>query len=123
MANVLTMCVKQGENISREVSITVSGGQPFDLTNYDNITVEVKKAPYEQFEPIFTKVITQDSDMDTMGRITNPSQGKFQIRFTEEDTSIPATDYYLIIYLNGNGSSDIISSNCCNNAIYRVCSQ
>lgn len=122
MAEVLTLCVKQGENISISVSLT-SGGIPFDLTNYDNITVEVKKAPYEKFEPIISKVITADSDMNTLGQITNPSQGIFQIRFTEEDTSYPATDYYLIIYLNGNGNSDIISSDCCNSAIFRICPQ
>ena len=122
MGNKLIICVKQDENISKQITIK-SGGQPLDLSTYDNVTIEVKKAPYEQFEPIIQKVITTTSNDATTGRITNAAGGVLQVRFTQADTSFPPNDYYLIIYLNGNGSSDIISSQCCDSAIYRVCTQ
>ena len=122
MGNKLVICIKQGENISKQITIK-SGDSPLDLSTYDNITVDVKKSPYEQYEPIIHKVITTISDDRTTGRITDPTNGILQVRFTEEDTSFPPNDYYLIIYLNGNGNSDIISSKCCDNAIYRICTQ
>lgn len=122
MGNKLIICVKQSENISKQITIK-SDGSPLDLTTYDNVTIEVKKAPYEQYEPIIQKVITTTSDDGTTGRITDPTNGILQVRFTENDTNYPPNDYYLIIYLNGNGNSDIISSECCCSAIYRVCTQ
>lgn len=122
MGNKLVICVKQSENIVKQITIK-AGDSPIDLNAYDNVTVDVKKAPYKQYEPIIHKVITTSSDADTVGQITDPTNGILQVRFTQEDTSFPPNDYYLIIYLNGNGSSDIISSECCCNAIYRVCTQ
>lgn len=122
MANKLIISVKQSENISKQVTIK-QDGNPLDLSSYNNVTVEVKKAPYEKIEPIIQKVITTSSDDRTIGRITDAQAGILQIRFTEEDTNFPPNDYYLIIYLNGNGNSDIISSKCGSDAIYRICTQ
>jgi hypothetical protein len=122
MATDLIICVKQGEDILRNVKLK-AGGSPLDLSTYSNITVQVKKAPLIKAQPLFEKVITDTSDDNTNGRIISPSNGEFVIRFTKEDTSYSAGDYFLVIILNGNGMSDIVSSNCCNQAIYRICTQ
>ena len=79
MANKLVICVKQGENVSRQITIK-TGDEPLNLSTYDNITVEVKKAPYESYEPIVRKVITAVSDIDTIGQITDPTNGILQIK-------------------------------------------
>jgi hypothetical protein len=122
MTTDLIICVKQGEDILRGVRLK-AGGSPLDLSTYNNVTVQVKKAPLVKAQPLFEKVITDTSDENTQGRIVSPSNGEFKIRFTEEDTSYAPGDYFLVITLNGNGMSDIVSSNCCNQAIYRICTQ
>lgn len=85
------------------------------------------------------------SDINKAGQITNPTNGVFQVHLDERDTSFPIGDYYLIISIeeyedkldeDGNVMYDddnhiiktisrcnIISSNCCNNAIYKICEQ
>lgn len=85
------------------------------------------------------------SDINVAGQITSPSTGEFQIHLNEKDTSFNTGDYYLIISLeqytnkvNSDGEymydddnnpimevsyCDIISSECCNSAIYKVCEQ
>ena len=122
MATDLTICVKQGEDVVRRVQLK-TGDIPLDLSTYQNVTVQVKKAPLVTAKPMFEKVITDVSDETTVGRITSPSNGELIIRFTKEDTSHPAGDYFFVMVLNGNGVSDIVSSTCCNNAIYRICTQ
>lgn len=122
MATDLTICVKQGEDVSRRVQLKTSD-VPLDLSTYENVTVQVKRAPLVTAKPMFEKVITTISDETKDGVITSPSNGEFVIRFTEEDTSYPVGDYFLIMILNGNGMSDIVSSTCCNQAIYRICTQ
>ena len=122
MATDLTICVKQGEDVSRRVQLK-TGDVPLDLSTYQNVTVQVKRAPLVTAKPMFEKVITTVSDGTKDGVITSPSNGEFVIRFTEEDTSYPVGDYFLVMILNGNGMSDIVSSTCCNQAIYRICTQ
>lgn len=122
MATDLTICVKQGEDVLRRVQLK-TGDIPLDLSSYQNVTVQVKKAPLVTAKPMFEKVITTVSDDTKDGVITSPSNGEFVIRFTKEDTSYPAGDYFFVMILNGNGMSDIVSSTCCNQAIYRICTQ
>ena len=57
--NKLIVNVKQGEALSIDMVIK-SNGEPVDLTGAA-IKVEVKKAPYVDFEPMFTKTITVDA--------------------------------------------------------------
>lgn len=117
----LKLLVKQGEEISRTFTIK-SNDAPLDLTDY-TIKVQVKDNPYVDVEPIFEKNITTTSDINTVGQITSPTLGQFQVRFTEEDTCLPVAEYYLIIFLNQGTTKDIISSNNCCNATYIVCTQ
>lgn len=117
------ICIKQGEE--RSVGFTVQAGEvPLDLTNY-TIKFEVKRAPLETVEPFITKTITSVSDPMVDGQITNPSGGQFKVRLLSTDTSYPIGKYYLIIYLMGGADKDIdiISSRCCQTAIFKICKQ
>jgi len=117
----LKLLVKQGEEISRTFTIK-SGDSPLDLSDY-TIKFQVKNDPYVEVEPLIDKEITTTSDINTVGQITSPSLGEWQVRLTEADTCIPTGEYYLIIFLNQGTTKDIISSNNCCNAKYIVCSQ
>ena len=118
----IKVCVKQGEDILIGFKIK-QDGSPLDLSTYDNITVIVKKAPYVTVPPMFEKVITTASDLATVGQITSPTDGEVRVRFTEEDTSYHVGEYAFIMVLNGNGSKDIISSDCNNEGVYIVDNQ
>lgn len=117
----LKLYVKQGENISKGFTVR-EGNNPLSLINY-SIRFQVKDNPYEDVEPLIDKLITTNSDINTVGIINNPSQGKFQVKLTSEDTSLDVDEYYLIISLVNENTSDIISSTYCNNAKYIVCTQ
>lgn len=117
----LILKVKQGEELSKDFSLKESGVAK-DLTGAI-IVVEVKKAPYINQTPLFSKTITETSNEETVGRITEPLQGKFTLRLLEADTSYAPNDYYLVIKLDFNNQKDIISSDSCDNAIYRICTQ
>ena len=119
--NKLIINVKQGEALSIDMVIK-SDGEPVDLTSA-TIKVEVKKAPYVDYEPMFTKIITVNSDQATDGQIVDPLNGRFQVRLNEEDTSYPPNSYYLVVFFGYGSNNDIISSDYCNNGEYRVCTQ
>ena len=117
------VCVKQG--IERSLSFTIkAGGKPLDLTEY-TVLFEVKKYPLEKVEPIISKEITSTSDEATVGQITNPVGGQLVVRLLKEDTSFPVGKYFLVVHLVGGQTNDdnIISSNCCQTAIFKICKQ
>ena len=117
----LRLCVKQGEELNRGFTIKV-GGNPIDLSPY-TIIVQVKRTPLEKSKPIVDKTITTVSDLNVDGQILNPQQGEFVLHLTKEDTSWPTGEYALIIALQQENSYDIISSACCNKAVYAICEQ
>lgn len=121
MADKVVLRLKQGEALAIGMNI-LSGGLPFDLSDC-TLTVQVKPSPYVQIEPLFEKEITLTSDLNTVGQITDPTNGKFQIMFTEEDTSLPVNEYAFIMFLNNGVSKDIISSKCCGSGKYIICNQ
>ena len=117
----LKIPVKQGEEIN--VGFTIKqNGSVMDLSDY-TVRFQVKRVPLANVEPIIDKPITISSDINTIGQITFPQQGKFQVHLSKEDTSFPTGDYSLIIALEEEGLLDIISSKCCNKAIYKICEQ
>ena len=117
----LKLPIKQGEELN--VGFTIKqDGNPMDLTEY-TVRVQVKKVPLVTYPAMIDKAITVSSDINTIGNITGPQQGEFVLHLTEEDTSYPTGDYSLIISLEQPGYVDIISSKCCNKAIYRICEQ
>lgn len=117
----LRLCIKQGEEINVGFTINTDGS-PMDLSEY-NIRFQVKKAPLEKAEPIIDKLITTTSDINTIGNITDPTSGQFVVHLSKEDTSFPTMEYSLIIALEQDGLLDIISSKCCNKAVYKICEQ
>lgn len=121
MGDKVILKIKQGEALPVVMTIK-SGGNPFDLSDC-SLTVQVKDAPYIDIPALFTKEITTTSDLNTVGQITDPTSGKFQIMFTQEDTSYPVNEYALIITLNNGISKDIISSKCCGSGQYIICPQ
>lgn len=117
----LKLPVKQGEEIN--VGFTIKqGNSPMDLSNYA-IHFQVKRTPLEKAPAIIDKIITVVSDMNEVGQINYPQQGQFIVHLKQEDTSFPTGDYSLIIALEQEGLIDIISSKCCNKAIYKICEQ
>lgn len=117
----IKLCVKQGEELNKGFTI-YQGNSVLDLSEY-TIIVEAKEVPLVDFEPLFRKEITVVSNINTVGQINFPQQGQFVLHLLPEDTSYPVGDYSLIISLQSPHVNDIISSNCCNTAIYRICEQ
>ena len=117
----LKVAVKQGEELN--ISFTIKQeGEPLDLSNY-SVSFKVKRNPLLSSEPIIDKYITLVSDGNEVGIIDNPEQGKFYVHLKEEDTSFPVGEYSLIIALIAPYTNDIISSSCCNGAIFKICEQ
>lgn len=121
MSNELILAVKQGEELNRGFTIK-AGGNALDLSDY-TVRFQVKRVPLENSPSIIDKEITIVSDDNIVGRINNPQQGQFFVHLTKEDTSFAPSDYSLIISLEADNFIDIISSKCCNKAIYKICQQ
>lgn len=121
MSNNLKVCVKQGEEL--DIPFTLKeNNNPMDLTGY-NVRFQVKKVPLIDKPSMIDKIITSSSNENEVGIINNPVGGEFKIHLLEEDTSYPVGEYSLIISLEGENYIDIISSDCCNKAIYKICEQ
>ena len=117
----LKVAVKQGEELNLEFTIK-QDGNVMDLSDY-TVRFQVKKVPLVTAPAIINKEITVVSDENTVGIINAPQQGQLNVHLTEQDTSLPPGDYALIISLEKENYIDIISSKCCNKAIYKVCEQ
>lgn len=117
----LILPIKQGEELN--IGFTIKqNGNTMDLTDY-SVHFQVKKVPLVTAPAMIDKIITTTSDINTIGQINLPQQGKFVVHLLEEDTSYPTGDYSLIISIEQPGYIDIISSKCCNKAIYKICEQ
>ncbi len=115
----LKLPVKQGEEIN--VGFTINTNEtPMDLTDY-TIHFQVKRAPLVNAPAIVDKLITTDSDINTVGMINYPQQGQFVVHLNVEDTSFPTGEYSLIIALEQEGLIDIISTKCRHKATYNIC--
>lgn len=117
----LKLNVKQGEEINVGFTIKANGAI-LDLSTY-TVHFQVKRAPLEKSPAIIDKVLTTTSDINTVGSINAPQSGQFVVHLNVEDTSFPTGEYSLVISLEQEGLIDIISSKCCNKAIYRICEQ
>jgi hypothetical protein len=117
----LILPIKQGEELN--IGFTVKeDNNPMNLSTY-TIRFQVKKVPLVNAPAIVDKEITTVSDINEVGRINYPLQGQFVVHLKEEDTSFPPGEYALIIAVEGENYIDIISSKCCNKAIYKICEQ
>ena len=117
----LKVCVKQGEELNLGFTIN-QDGSPMDLSPY-SVRFQVKRTPLVNAPAIIDKVITTVSDINDVGIIDNPNGGGLTVHLKTEDTSFPTGEYSLIISLESQNYIDIISSKCCNKAIYKICEQ
>jgi len=117
----LVLNIKQGEDINIDMTIK-QDGSALNLTG-GTIKFQVKRAPLLSSPAIVEKVITESTDSEVVGQITNASAGEITIKLLTADTSFPPNDYYLVLWLILNGNEDIISSSNCGEAIYRICTQ
>lgn len=96
---------------------------PYDLTGA-TLKVAVKHAPYINLPNFIEKVISTDSDLNTVGQITDAVNGKFQVQFTEKDVKLKVGEYALvIIMIAGDGVEYHLSGDGNSYAIFRVCYQ
>ena len=121
MSEKLVMRVKQGEEIN--IGMTVRAGtNPYNLNGY-NIHFQVKRMPTVKSIPIIDKVITTDSNLNTVGKITYPEHGEFIVHLTKEDTAYPIDEYYLVISIVSEVEDNIISAPACSTATFEICEQ
>lgn len=117
----LILPIKQGEELN--VGFTIKqNDEPMDLSDY-SVRFQVKRVPLVNSPAIIDKEITSVSDINDVGQITAPQQGQLVVHLTLADTSFPTGDYSLIISVEQPGYVDIISSKCCNKAVYKICEQ
>lgn len=95
---------------------------PVDLTGL-TINVQVKMAPYVTLPALIEKNITEVEDL-TQGQITEPTNGKFKLQITQEDSvKLNPGEYALVINMVDKDTLTHLSGDGNNYAIYRVCYQ
>ena len=84
-------CIKGQKNIfSSTIEITEANGVsfvPFDLNAY-SVRFRVFGAPTADAKTLIEKIITQNTDIEVIGQIDNPSNGSFTFTITKDDTNI-----------------------------------
>ena len=95
---------------------------PLDLTGL-TINVQIKRAPYSTLPALIEKNITEVEDL-TQGQITEPTNGKFTLQMTEDDSvKLNPGEYALVINMVDKDTLTHLSGDGNNYAIYRVCYQ
>lgn len=117
-------CIKKGEKFP--IYITLRNKEedtPINLTGAE-IKFQIKDELKDDFF-IIDKTITETSDIDTIGRISEPDNGRLFTRFTDEDYDKLVCEriYYLTITWNmpDEDFSKVVSSNCGENLLFKVC--
>lgn len=91
MPYVDATCIKGQKNIfSSTIEITEDNGVsfvPFDLNAY-SVRFRVLGAPTADAKILIEKIITQNTDIEVIGQIDNPSNGSFTFTITKDDTDI-----------------------------------
>lgn len=84
-------CIKGQKNMfSSTIEITEDNGVsfvPFDLNAY-SVRFRVLGSPTADAKILIEKVITQNTDIEVIGQIDNPSNGSFTFTITKDDTNI-----------------------------------
>lgn len=84
-------CIKGQKNIfSSTIEITEDNGVsfvPLDLNAY-SVRFRVLGAPTADAKTLIEKIITQNTDVEVIGQIDNPSNGSFTFTITKDDTDI-----------------------------------
>lgn len=116
--------IKKGEKFPIYIRIkNRDEDKPIDLTNA-TIKFQLKDELKDEFN-IIEKIITIDSDADTIGRIITPENGELIVRFTDDDYDKLVVErvYYLTIWyeIESQDFAKVISSNGCENFKFIVC--
>lgn len=110
--NAVVLRIRDGSNRSYLFTIMTTDEEgnevPFDISEY-TLEIFVKKGPWEKVKPLITKVITQESDENTVGRIYEPELGKFSLTVLYDDYKhLQPQDYFLVLFLvQGEERTDI----------------
>ena len=116
--------IKKGEKFPIYIKIkNRDEDKPIDLTNAI-IKFQLKDELKDEFS-VIEKVIDTESDVDTIGRITDPMNGEVIVRFNDDDYDMLVTQriYYLTIWYEkpDENFAKVISSNACENLKFMVC--
>lgn len=119
-----TYTIKKGEKQNIFVKIkNTDEDTPIDLTN-SVIRFTLKDELKDEFN-IIEKEITTVSDAFSVGRILDPTLGEFTIRFTSDDYDKLVCErlYYATIIWEKpeEDFSKVISSNCNDYLLFKVC--
>lgn len=117
----LELVIKQGEQRSYSFTIKDKTGTPVDLSS-STIEVQVKNYPLYKVNSIFTMPLNRESSEN--GQITDPTNGKFVLTITEEQSSsLVPKEYYLIITMITGTNRVIISGEGQASGVLVVCKQ
>lgn len=117
----LELVIKQGEQRSYSFTIKDKSGAPVDLSS-STIEVQVKNYPLYKVNSIFTMPLNRESSEN--GQITDPTNGKFVLTITEEQSSsLVPKEYYLIITMITGTNRVIISGEGQASGVLVVCKQ
>ena len=107
----LELKIKQGESIGFAFTLTEEGN-PVDLTNSQMI-MQVRENVEDTGEYLINKTITTESDVDTVGVIISPLEGKFMFKVNASDISSMSTTkpYFVAIYHVDGEIKNCISAN------------
>lgn len=116
--------IKKGEKYDIYIKLkNRDEDKPIDLTN-SIIKFQLKDELRDNFF-VIEKQITPTSDMFSTGRIINPEKGEFTVRFTDEDYDKLVCEriYYIVLTweIQEQDFAKIISSNCNENLLFKVC--
>lgn len=117
----LELVIKQGEQRSYSFSIKDKSGTPVDLSS-STIEVQVKNYPLYKVNSILVMLLNRESSEN--GQITDPTNGKFVLTITEEQSSsLVPKEYYLIITMITGTNRVIISGEGQASGVLVVCKQ
>ena len=117
----LELVIKQGEQRSYSFTIKDKSGAPVDLSS-STIEVQVKNYPLYKVNSILTMPLNRESSEN--GQITDPTNGKFVLTITEEQSSsLVPKEYYLIITMITGTNRVIISGEGQASGVLVVCKQ
>jgi hypothetical protein len=107
----LELKIKQGESIGFAFTLSEEGN-PVDLTNSQMI-MQVRENVEDTGEYLINKTITTESDVDTVGVIISPLEGKFMFKVNASDISSMSTTkpYFVAIYHVDGEIKNCISAN------------
>lgn len=107
----LNMKIKKGESLGFVFDLK-QNNEPVDLSGAE-VLFQVRENLLDDGVFLINKTITENSSINTIGQIINPTEGQFVIKVTSEDTQnlTSLRPYYAAIYYVIDGITRCISAN------------